>query len=283
MKLNLDVGAPTSNILRDRFIVPPMSVLDARAGSWQDRKRRWIASGIREDYRDAKCINLGNDGKDQASNYTSIFDPVLTEVLYRWFCPDGGLILDPFAGGVCRGFVAGHLGYGYSGVDLSEGQVEHNRKKVEEAGLQRVSYAIGDAWEQFQEIRGEPADFVIACPPYLDLEKYSDDPADLSNMSHGDFRWRYELIIKQVCRVLKPGAFAAFITGPVRNPSGWYTDLSSMTSNAFSVAGCHLYNQMVLLTPIGSTSLRAEITYDRGDKKIARCHQDVLVFRKPEK
>ena len=29
---------------------------------------------------------------------TSIFDPVLCEIAYRWFSPVGGLILDPFAG-----------------------------------------------------------------------------------------------------------------------------------------------------------------------------------------
>jgi len=32
--------------LFDRFMVPPFSVLDARGGWWQDRKRAWIALGI---------------------------------------------------------------------------------------------------------------------------------------------------------------------------------------------------------------------------------------------
>ena len=35
--------------LSDRFIVPPFSVLDARAGYWQDRKRAWIALGIKSE------------------------------------------------------------------------------------------------------------------------------------------------------------------------------------------------------------------------------------------
>ncbi|MFT7593218.1 MAG: hypothetical protein ACI8R4_000531 [Paracoccaceae bacterium] len=34
---------------------------------------------------------------------TSIFDPVLCEIAYRWFCPQGGTVLDPFAGGSVRG------------------------------------------------------------------------------------------------------------------------------------------------------------------------------------
>ncbi len=33
----------------ERFLVPPFSVLDARQGYWQDRKRAWIALGIQSE------------------------------------------------------------------------------------------------------------------------------------------------------------------------------------------------------------------------------------------
>ena len=46
---------------------------------------------------------------------TSIFDPVLCELAYRWYCPPGGVILDPFAGGSVRGIVASKLGRRYVG------------------------------------------------------------------------------------------------------------------------------------------------------------------------
>lgn len=35
--------------LQQRFGVPPFSVLDARQGYWQDRKRHWLALGIRSE------------------------------------------------------------------------------------------------------------------------------------------------------------------------------------------------------------------------------------------
>ena len=35
--------------LSDRFGVPPFSVLDARQGYWQDRKRAWLAIGIKSE------------------------------------------------------------------------------------------------------------------------------------------------------------------------------------------------------------------------------------------
>ena len=55
-----------------------------------------------------------------ASN--SIFDPVLCEVLYNWYSPAGGVVLDPFAGGSVLGITAEMLGRHYIGIDLSERQ-----------------------------------------------------------------------------------------------------------------------------------------------------------------
>jgi len=45
---NLADSRPTVS-LAERFIVPPFSVLDARQGYWQDRKRAWIALGIQSE------------------------------------------------------------------------------------------------------------------------------------------------------------------------------------------------------------------------------------------
>jgi hypothetical protein len=80
----------------------------------------------------------------------SIFDPVLCEVAYRWFCPPGGAVLDPFAGGSVRGLVATRLGRRYFGVDLREEQVEANRGQWEALAPRfrpRVSEPISDAYQ----------------------------------------------------------------------------------------------------------------------------------------
>ena len=65
-----------------------------------------------------------------AQSGTSIFDPVLCELIYRWFCPLGGAILDPFAGGSVRGIVAAKLGRNYTGIELRAEQIEANREQA---------------------------------------------------------------------------------------------------------------------------------------------------------
>lgn len=49
--------------LAERFILPPFSVLDARQGYWQERKRAWIALGIQSE--------LGRGMTEDSQNYRS--------------------------------------------------------------------------------------------------------------------------------------------------------------------------------------------------------------------
>ena len=86
-----------------------------------------------KDWADKKGNNLPSD--------TSIFDPVLCELMYRWFCPDGGSILDPFAGGSVRGIVANYLGYHYSGIDIRQEQVDSNREQALDILVIPISYS----------------------------------------------------------------------------------------------------------------------------------------------
>lgn len=113
-----------------KFIVPPFSVLDARQGYWQDRKKDWLALGIQSEVgRDAPSYHQDSlntvSGQDFATG-TSIFDPVLCELAYRWFSPAGAVVLDPFAGGSVRGVIAAALGRTYHGIDLRPEQVAAN-------------------------------------------------------------------------------------------------------------------------------------------------------------
>ena len=49
-------GEPSNGSLADRFLIPPFTVLNAREGWWQDRKRTWMGLGI-----DAEINPAGRD------------------------------------------------------------------------------------------------------------------------------------------------------------------------------------------------------------------------------
>ena len=216
-------------------------------------------------------------GQEQSG--TSIFDPVLCELAYRWFCPPEGSILDPFAGGSVRGIVASILGMRYTGIDLSIDQIEANR--------QQAAQIIPDAEPEWIEGDGLDAiglapgqyDFIFSCPPYGDLEVYTNHPRDLSCMDWPEFLDAYRAIIARCVSMLKPDRFACFVVGDFRDGKGFYRNFVSETIRAFLDAGTKLYNEAVLLTAIGSLPIRVGKQFEAG-RKLGKTHQNVLVFVK---
>jgi hypothetical protein len=211
---------------------------------------------------------------------TSLFDPTLCECAYRWFCPEGGQVIDPFAGGSVRGIVAGMLGRRYWGCDLRQEQIDANNAQADEIAPDvRPVWVCGDSMATLTA--APDADFVFSCPPYGDLEKYSDDPADLSAMEWHTFRAAYGRIILQAVKRLKPNRFGCFVVGDFRDKRGFYRDFVSSTIAAFRDCGAELYNEAILVTSVGSASMRVTKQFEAG-RKFAKTHQNVLVFCKGE-
>jgi DNA modification methylase len=272
--------------LVDKFIVPPFSILDTRQGYWQDRKRAWKAIGIRSEASREDIQTFNNEafnsdrygGSFGTLSEVSIFDPCLCEIVYKWFNIDGGKIYDCFAGGSVRGVVAAKLGYDYTGIDLRQEQVDANYENAAEIGVAPVWYC-DDSQNADKYVEDESVDLVFSCPPYADLEVYSDDPRDLSTMEYEQFVEVYRNIIATAVRKLKKDRFAVFVVGDVRDPKGFYRDFVGDTKRAFIENGCLLYNDMILVESIGTAAMRADRIFTSG-RKVCKTHQNVLVFYK---
>ena len=287
---------PVVSPVAQRFLVPPFSVLNAREGDWQERKRAWIAIGI---FGEKKANAGRKDGltymsADEMPDYlrkkmgaafcesdsgTSIFDPVLCELAYRWWSGEGAQILDPFAGGSVRGIVAAHLGRRYWGCDLRQEQIDANREQGAALceGKPMPEWVCGDS---MREVENAPdADFIFSCPPYGDLEQYSELREDLSAMPWPDFRIAYRTIIFRACKRLRENRFACFVVGDFRDAKGNYRNFVSETIAAFLDAGLALYNEAILVTSVGSASMRVTRQFN-GGRKLCKTHQNVLVFVK---
>lgn len=209
---------------------------------------------------------------------TSVFDPVLCEVVYNWFSPSGGVVFDPFAGGSVRGVVAEMLGRKYIGIDLSQKQVDANQINADRLGVSPVWYC-DDSRNADRYIPDESADMVFSCPPYHNLERYSDHPQDLSNMSYADFLDAYTEIISRSCSKLRYNRFAVFVVGDIRDSEGAYRDFISDTKRIFRENGLCLYNEIILLQQLGTTPMRAGRIFG-AKRKVPKVHQNVLVFYK---
>lgn len=304
--------------LADRFLIPPFTTFDARQGYWRDRDRAWIGLGIQSEVGRAKQANaystsgwdsdyyrrkteaekrigreLSNEEfrrdhytgagvRDLATLQISTFSPTLCEIVYRWFSPPAGHVLDPFAGGSVRGIVAAKLGRQYTGVDLSQEQVDANREQaatVIDTGDYEPRWIVGDARDVLttEEWPGPDADLMFTCPPYFDLERYSDDERDLSTMDPQHFAEVYRVILTYAVERLADDRFAAIVVGDHRQGHRQLS-LVADTIRIMEDAGAMHYNHAILLTQVGSAAVRAARSFKA--RKLTRTHQHVLIFCK---
>ena len=273
--------------LVDRFVVPPFTVLDARQGYWRERRSEWEAFGIRGDEgRNPSLLGgwdaLRNDkyGRQNMPLSLSIFDPVLCEVVYRWFCPPGGHVLDPFAGESTKGLVALALGYGYTGIELRQEQVEANRARAVAVGF-KPEWIVGDSARIGEYLGDREFDLVFTSPPYYDLEVYSSGVEDGSALpSYQAFMAWYEDIFRQAAARLRRDRFLVVKVGEIRDKtSGEFHGFVPDNINVFRRIGLSYYNHAIFLTPLGTQPIRTSAQFSKG-RKLGKVHQDVLVFYK---
>lgn len=271
--------------MAERFVAPPLSVIDTRQGYWQDRRDRWdrdcpalarTADRGREVTGAGALAKLDHSTGEVAAliaaigGGASVFDPVLAELAYTWWTRAGDEIYDPFAGGPARGLVAGMMGRQYLGLDLRDEQVDHN----EEHAIDGVRWRVGDA----VSYHPYPCDFIFSCPPYGSLEQYSDSPQDLSTMSWQGFSDGYRRAIGRGVDALRQDRFAAFVVGNFKE-RGIMRDLHGLTLDAFERAGADYYADLVLVSPVGTAAVRAGFSFPRNRRPVPS-HQYLLVFVK---
>lgn len=308
-------GGPANASLEDRFVVPPFSVLDTRKGYWQARKKMWRnkVSSVdigesREDtlitspeikYKDLyqktrkHREELGLSFREYLDKYvpddvkereakkvlaqgTSLFDPVLAEIVMRWFSPAGGSVLDPFGGEQTKGIVAGALGLKYRACEIRPEQVEVNMKACRE--YPNVEYLCGDSNNISSIISDRGFDLCFTSPPYYDLEVYSKE--DMSALgTYEEFMAQYENIFRQCVDMLSNDAFLVVKIGEIRNKqTGAYRNFVGDNISLFMRLGLTYYNEIIMVETGASTALRASRYMD--SRKVAKMHQNILVFYK---
>ncbi len=246
---------------------------------------------IRRRVRDWRRL-LGEDGhtgtraetmrKDHDSVYTgshSVFPAPLVEWILLRYAPSGCRILDAFAGGPPRAVVASIMGYAYVGFEIRQEQIDENTATLGELHLSGSSYILGDGCEL-----GKDAglfDMALTCPPYWNLETYSDLPNDLSNLrTYQQFDDSMLNCAKAHRKHMKPGAFVCIVVGPFRDKkTSELIDFPAHTVINFQEAGFIFWQQIVLSKNFASAAKRSTNAWQ--GHKLVPVHEFLQVFRTP--
>lgn len=256
--------------LNNKYGVPPFSVLDAKQGYWKDKKKQW-RDIIEDDGKSRNCVI----GKEFG---VSLLDPVLSELIIKWYAPkqENNNIFDCFAGDTVFGFVAAYQENNFTGIELRQEQVNFNNSTSPE----NAQYICDDGRNVLQHIGKNTQDLFFSCPPYFDLEVYSNKENDASNQkTYEEFYKILDEAFTNSIQCLKDNRFAVIVLGDVRDKkTGEYYDFSGSVKATFKRNGLKLYNELILLDPLGTAPLRAnKFSVSRKNIKV---HQNVLVFYK---
>ncbi len=265
--------------LVERFGVPPFSILEVRKGYWQKRKKLW--KKVIGENGESRTGTLFSDKTFIGDIGTvSILDPVLCEIIISWFgLGVGTKCVDPFAGDTSFGFVSGMKGCEFTGIELRSEQAKLNQERCEKANL-KSKYINDDGQNILKHIKPNTQDLLFSCPPYFDLEVYSDLPNDASNQgSYEEFLKILENAFSGAIKTLKENRFAAIVVSNIRNAkTGCYRNFVDDVIRLFQRNGMEFYNDIILVDVVGSASQRA--AHNMKNRKVVKVHQNVLIFYK---
>lgn len=265
----------------------PVSIFNENKGEAMAVKKYWrklynVQSDLFDIGRNAKrppLVWADKYCKGDFNHGMSIFsEPLCQFLISAFFEPGEGRVLDPFAGGPTRGLITEFNGYDYLGVDLSQRQIDYNNQIIDRAiqlGYlrKRPQYVVGDSLEELDKIPGE-FDYLLTCPPYHDLEVYSDHDKDLSNMPVEIFAESYREIIKKAAKLVNKRMI--FVVGNTSK-----CNLYIETVNACQESGFSLKSECIRMSPIGLKAIGLNIL--KRVKNVVKIHEYCLVFEKKQK
>jgi DNA modification methylase len=261
--------------LTDTFIVPPFTILDSRQGYWNERKSYW--KQLINDNGESREDTLAKGSMMSAlNNGVSILDPVLSELVNLWFGLPNSKTFDCFAGDSVFGYVSSYLGNSFTGIELRKEQADLNNERIK--GF-KSKYICDDGRNVLNHIKENSQDLLFSCPPYFDLEVYSDLENDASNQdSYEEFIEILDTAFTNAIKCLKDNRFAVVIVGDVRDKQGFYYRFVDDIKDIFKRNNILLYNELILVESIGTLPQRVGKFMEH--RKIGKCHQNVLVFYK---
>lgn len=234
--------------------------------------KEWVGdAGQTRELQGKKMALLG-------SKYTtSIFNPHLAQMILSAYTPHQQNIYDAFAGGGTRGFVASAMGHTYTGVEIRQNEVDRLKERQKELG---VEFELHCADSQFFAIDSDTYDFSYTCPPYFDLEVYSNVEGDMSNVgTYEEFLDMLKNSLATTYKGLKPGAMFAIVVGNFRDKKGNLRHFNGDTARIGKEVGFQLHDELVFWGA-------SDVAYQRlgqfvANRKSVRVHEYVIIFKKP--
>jgi len=265
--------------MKDRIGFAPISIWEP---DWTKVKQLKAIIGDSAQSRTIKATGNNRLGRVELTHEygfqptASVFNPHLAQMILSAYCPPNAKIYDPFAGGGTRGLIASAMGHVYYGVEIRQEEVDRLEKQKVSLGKD-FFLACGDAQEYPH--KENFFDFSYTCPPYYNLEIYSDLPSDMSNAkTYDQFLSMLKNCVGGVYRGLKKGCLSVWVVGNFRDKSGVLTHLNGDLARIAKEVGFKLHDELIFWG--ASKSAVQRCGQFEANRKSVRVHEYILIFKK---
>lgn len=224
-----------------------------------------------------KSLNANRSDRRNGVNNgkPSVFNPDLAIKILSAYAPLNANIYDPFAGGGTRGYVAKKMGHNYFGVEIRKNEVERIKQQME-VWQEYFDIVIGDS--QTKQTNNK-FNFSYTCPPYYDLELYSELKNDLSNSNnYTEFLTMIKNVLITTYDMLEKNSFCIWVVGNFRNKKGELENFNGDTIHCAKEVGFKLWDELIW-NGASNVALTRCGKFEKNRKAI-RIHEYILIFKK---
>ncbi len=243
---------------------------------------RSITATLKEEVGDKSQCRKSLNAKDSYrrngvnGGKPSIFNPHLAQMILAAYCKYNSNIYDPFAGGGTRGYIASKMGHKYFGVELRKEEVD----RINNMFLKwRIKFDIKIEDSVTYTPEKEKYNFSFTCPPYYNLEQYSNLDSDISNYNnYNTFLGGIKKVLTNTYNSLKPNSFCVWVVGNFRDKKGEMIHFNGDVVRLAKEAGFKFWDEIIWNG--ASTVALTRCGKFISKRKAVRIHEYVLVFKK---
>jgi hypothetical protein len=204
----------------------------------------------------------------QQSYFGALPPQVIENLLWFWTEP-GEIVIDPFAGSGTTVDVAKAMGRRVWASDRIGNRYSPH--------LPIHEHDITTGWP---DAAPSKAHLIILDPPYWQQAKgrYSDDPADLGNMSLPAFGDAWRATVKACADHLADGGRLAFIISPTQLDDGQVIDHAPIMEGDCIVDAGLTKERRIIVTYQTQQATGQQVTWARENKRLLKLYRDLVVM-----
>jgi len=245
-----------------------LDLFGAEIATTKDREMSIIPVSVIDVWKQNSHLrDLGNHSDKSSRQQFSPFPEEVARVCYELYLRDCEQIFDPFAGWGERHLYAKEYGKQYTGFDVNPLAIQHASDHF------AVNNELADS-----EIESFPKfDGLITCPPYWNLEKYTECGIDAAP-TWNNFLVRYLSIFAKAWEAANDGATFCIMVGDWRK-DGIYYDIAHQTRKIFEQFGATTIDDVVVSRK-GISKIKIMLPQAKRLGYSVKVHESLLVFRK---